>query len=166
VANLKDIPISENHRRSIAGTLGLLDEMLCRFEGWIHHGQRAKGVLYRESDTLTADQHIAIQSEIDALRKMLRELRDDLCLETKTQDVAIAIWSQTSAFWETLVQLGTRYLRRYGDMPEGFGEYFDPQVERMIEHVMRIAGAAGRRTHCLSLAREADQDTPTTKTEG
>jgi hypothetical protein len=170
MAEHRNIPISENHRRGITSTLGLLDEMLSRFER-LTQGKPAEGVLYRELDTLTDDQKRAIQAEIDALRKMLGELRDDLCLEIKTQDIARAIWSESSAFWAALVELGTKYLRCYGDMPEGFAEYFDPKVERIIDRVIRIADTAGHRKvgggrQRPRPAKEAARDAPKAKTEG
>ncbi len=135
--------ISNNHRRGVASTLGLLDEMLCRFEQWMHC-QPAEGVLYRQSDTLTAEQKVAIQIEIDALREMMKELRDDLRLEVRTENIGTAIWAHISAFWEALVELKAKSLRRYGDVSDGLAEYLDPRIEQMIERMMLIADVARR----------------------
>ena len=135
--------LSENHRRGISSTLGLLDEMLCRFERWAK-GDVAQGVLYQEHDTLSGSQRQAILKDIAALRRLMAELRDTLGLEIKAQDVAGAIWSQSLAFWEALVELEAKYLKRYGDLPEGFAKEFDPKVQRIIQHVIRIADAANR----------------------
>jgi len=133
--------LSENHRRGISSTLGLLDEMLCRFQRWAD-GEVSEGVLYRQENTLTSRQRQAILKEIAALRRLMVELRDSLGLEVRTQDVGSAIWSQSSAQWVALVELGAKYLRRYGDVPEGFSQYFDPKIEQMIDHLIAIAGAA------------------------
>ena len=137
-------PLSDNHRRGISSTLGLLDEMLCRFERWAN-GEAAKGVLYRERDTLTGKQRQSILKEIAVLREILRELRDSLGLEVKTQDIASAIWSESSAYWEALVELDAGHLRRYGDMPEGFADDFDPKVEMIVKGMIHVADIAGRR---------------------
>lgn len=145
MARHRSISIGENHRRAIAGTLGLLDEMLCRFDRWMRE-KPAEGILFREVDTLTGRQKRTIRGEMDAMRAVLRELRDDLDLERRTESTSVAVWSESSAFWEALVELGTKHLRRYGDMPEGFPEYFDPRVGRMIEHMRRIGDAASRRS--------------------
>lgn len=135
------ISLGVNHRRGIASTLGLLDETLARFEHWIS-GQPAEGALYRESDTLTAEQKAAIRAEIEALRGLMSELRDDLRLEIRTQDIGTAIWAHISAFWEALVELKVKSLRRYGDVPGGLAEYLDPRIEQVIERIARIAEVA------------------------
>jgi len=132
--------LSENHKRGISSTLALLDEMLCRFERW-SKGEQAEGVLYLERNMLTAQQR-RILAEVGAVRVPLAELRESLGLAVKTQAVGRAIRSESSAYWEALVELGTKYLRRYGEMPDGFGEYFDPKVEQIIGHMTRIAAAA------------------------
>lgn len=136
--------LSDNHRRGIASTLGLLDEMLCRFERWAN-GEVVGGVLYQERNTLSRRQRQTILNEIATLRRLLTELRDSLGLEVKTQDVASAIWSQSSAYWEALVELGSKYLRRYGDMPEGFATDFDPKMEQIVAHMICIGEATSRR---------------------
>ncbi|MFW6132516.1 MAG: hypothetical protein ACOC8F_01370 [Planctomycetota bacterium] len=136
--------LSDNHRRGISSTLALLDEMLCRFERWANC-EAAEGVLYQERDTLSRRQRQRILNEIAALRRVLTELHDSLGLEVKTQDVASAIWSQSSAYWEALVELGSKHLRRYGDMPEGFAGDFDPKVEQIVRHMMCIGDAASHR---------------------
>ena len=136
-------PLSETHRRGISATLSLLDEMLCRFERWAN-GELAEGVLYRERDTLTSQQRKTIFQEIAALRSLMTELRDRLGLKVTSRDIGIAIWSESSAYWEALVELGPKYLRRYGDMPDDFARDFDGQVETIIRHMNRIAEAASR----------------------
>jgi hypothetical protein len=126
------IAISENHRRGIESTLGLLDEMLCRFEQWAR-GSESRGVLYEEHNSLTARQRKQILGTIVSIREVMKTLRDDLNLEGKVQDVRTAIWSQSASFWEALVELESPRLKRYGDLPAGFAEYFDPKVDTLIE---------------------------------
>jgi len=76
-------PLTQNHRHGIANTLALLDEMLCRFEGW-PQDQPAEGLLFRQVNMLSAERCEAIEAEILAMRRMLAELRDDLRLGVKT----------------------------------------------------------------------------------
>ena len=134
--------ISDNHRRSISITLGLLDETLCRFQSWAE-GTHGQGVLYRQQDDLTHSQREKVLREIAAVRRLLGELKDSLALEPTTQDLAGAIWSESLGHLEALVELGSKYLRRYGETPAGFAEYFDPRIEAIIGHMVRIARAAG-----------------------
>jgi len=130
--------LSDNHRRGISSTLGLLDEMLCRFERWAR-GEASKGVLYREQNSLGRKQRRAILRRIAAMRQILNELRDSLDLPVKNRQVGPAIWSQASAYWESLVELRAKSLERYGQVPEGFEGYFDCRVEQLTAHLMAIA---------------------------
>ena len=134
--------ISDNHRRSISITLGLLDETLCRFQSWAEGGC-SEGVLYRQQNDLTRNQRETILREVAAVRRLLDELKDALALEPRTEQVAGAVWSQSLGHLEALVELGSKYLQRYGQMPVGFAEYFDPRIEAIIEHILRIAQTAG-----------------------
>ena len=126
------ISISENHRRGIASTLGLLDEMLCQFEQWAQ-GSEAHGVLYEESNSLTARQPKQIMGTITSIREVMKTLRDDLKLERNILDIRTAVWSRSASFWEALVELETGRLKRYGELPEGFAEYFDPKINTLVE---------------------------------
>ncbi len=137
------IAIGEAHRRGIATTLALLDEMLCRFRRWAD-GYVARGVLYEERGSLGRAQRKAIRGEIAAVRDLLEELRETLCLPVRTQDTRDAVWSQASAYWEAIVELDSRRLRRYGDVPGELAEYLDPKVEELAARLLRIAATAGR----------------------
>jgi hypothetical protein len=135
---MPDIPVSENHRRGISSTLGILDEMLCRFERWAK-GESVRGVLYREEGKLSPEQRAAILKEIRNIRETLTQLRNKLELNEKTIDIPTAIWSQCSWFWEALVELESRHLRRYGSLPAGLEKYLDPKIHHIIEHLTKIS---------------------------
>lgn len=95
--------------------------------------------MYREHGGLTPAQKAAVLEEIKVIRATLTELRDRLGLSEKTTDIQTAIWSQCSWFWESLVELESKRLRRYGDVPRGFGKYFDPKLEHIIDRLTRIS---------------------------
>jgi hypothetical protein len=141
MSHKSQIPIGENHRSTIATTLGLLDEMLSRFERWAK-GAEARSVLYLEQNTLREQQKREILTHIKAIRELLSQLRDDLGLPPKAQDVAGAIWSESACSWEAVVELGSRYLRAYGEVPPQLAVYIDPKVELLIERLMAISEAA------------------------
>jgi hypothetical protein len=136
---LNDIPIiSDDHRRGISSTLVLLDEVLCRFERWAKNGT-AKGPLYQERQDLSEEQRLAILDEIDSIRAAIADLRDELQLHRKVEGVATAIWFQCSWCWSLLVELESRRLKRYGELPAGFAAYFDPKVKVLIERMNAIS---------------------------
>jgi hypothetical protein len=135
--------ISDNHRRIISSTLGLLDERLCRFERWAK-GKTAKGPLYGERDDLDEDQKQAIVAQIAAARAILAEMRDELGLKQQEASVRKLIGSQCAWFWESLVELDSKHLNRYGEVPAGFATCFEPKVKLLIECLEAISAIARR----------------------
>lgn len=153
----EDISIGENHRRGISSALTLLDEMLCDFERWAK-GAAACGPLYSESNDLGPKQRQTILEEIEILRAMLVDFRDTLALPRKVERVAASIWFRSSLFWETLVELESKHLRRYGAVPPVFAADFDPKVKFLIKHLEAIADAAHRTTDKRGRTRCNEQE--------
>ena len=140
---MRDIRISKNHLRGIVSTLSILDEALGHYERWAKGGEAA-GVLFQEHNRLDATQRHALLAEVQQAREVLVELRDDLHLEVRSRDVSTAIWSKCTWLWESLVELKSRYLKRYGALPDTFADYFDPKIEILIGHVDRCSVIARR----------------------
>jgi len=133
--------VHENHRRAIATTLALLDEMLCDFERWAEtDGVRA--VLFEQPNSLSAEQRQALTAEIAAIRSVLHRMRDDLQLEPRRRDTATAIWSRASAFREHLVELQGKYLRQYGWPSPALVAYLEPKAAELTRRLAKISQLA------------------------
>jgi hypothetical protein len=130
-----------HHKNGIETTLGLLDEALLEFEAWAH-GRENRSVLYRERNTLSEDQQKRISIQVQKIRTVLVEVRDDLDLRTMTGNVAKSILGQCSALWVSLVELEGEHLGRYGKPPDGLAEYLDPKTSRLIDSVKEISRIA------------------------
>jgi len=137
MSNHASIPISDNHRRGIGTALLLLDRTLCEIEEYAR-GREVRSVFYVEQNTLSADQRTSLLAEIAQMRGLLRELKDALGLEVETEDVGRKIWGECSTFWEVLVETKSRFLKRYGEPPDGLAEYLDPQIDVLIEHLRNL----------------------------
>ncbi len=129
--------LSQRHRRGIASTLAILDEALCEFEEWAL-GREIRSVLYSETNSLTPEQRERLLHLLKGLRATMMELCDHLGLEGKVNDAVTAIWSRCSTLWVSLVELESRYLKRYGEIPDDFPEYFDPKIAHLIEGLQSI----------------------------
>jgi len=125
------IEIGPNHRRGISTTLTFLDEALCEFEEWARGRQRGS-VLYRERNTLSAEQRRALLAEIGRVRRLLREVQDRLGLVATTQDATQAIWGRGSALREHIIELEAGHLRRYGKVSPELAAFLDPRVEDLL----------------------------------
>jgi hypothetical protein len=130
-----------SHKNGIETTLGLLDETLIEFEAWAH-GRENRSVLYQERNTLSENQREKILIQVQKIRAILVEVRDDLDLRTRTGNVARSIVGQSSVLWVSLVELESKHLTRYGEPPDGLAEYLDPKTARLIDSVMEISRIA------------------------
>ena len=134
--------VGENHRRAIAAALSVLDETLCRFQRWAL-GEETDSVLFRERNDLSHHQRQSILEEVKAVRQVLETVRDDFGLEPRRAEVSCAILAQASVIWETLVELGSKHIRRYGDISPDLARYVDDKTKVLIEHVERMVDIAG-----------------------
>jgi hypothetical protein len=139
----RHVPIDERHRSPISTTLAILDEMLCVFQRWAQ-GHEERGVLFWESNRLTDRQRAAVRASIRVLRKDLRLLLTDLGLEVKVSDVHSAIWSQSLAFWEAIIELEPKHMRRYGELPESLAGYLDKRIGELAAHIRGLTDCLGK----------------------
>ena len=130
--------MSGNHRRGITVALRMLDEMLCTFEAWAR-GRRVRSVLYEERNDLSEAQRRRLLAEVAAVRETLREVKERLGLEGEVLYAGRDIWSRASAFREHLMELESRALRRYGEVPPELGRLMDDLVGGLLRRLDRIA---------------------------
>lgn len=133
--------LGKSHRRCIETTLRFLDEALCDFEE-IANGRQRRSVFFVEHNDLSDEQRRTALKTIEKMRRMLLELRDGLAIEEHRDALSREISGRASGLWVHLVETESKYLRRYGEMPEGFGDYIDPKIDELIRDLNSIAAAA------------------------
>jgi len=136
------ISLKENHRRSLATALGLLDETLCLFEEYAR-GREVHSILFEERNRLSARQKKDLLEEISRLRAVLQEMKETLGLRVRVVDVGKKIWGTGAGFWEILAELEPKRLRAYGAVPEELSTYLKPNVAALLNGMMRISGLFG-----------------------
>jgi hypothetical protein len=82
---------------------------------------------------------------IRVIRQVLRTLLRELDLEVKVEDVRSAIWSQSSAFWEAIIELEPKYMRRYGELPQALAAYLDQRVSDLAKHLRELTDCLGKK---------------------
>ncbi|MFH0957236.1 MAG: hypothetical protein V1897_00895 [Pseudomonadota bacterium] len=135
--------MSENHKRAISVTLALLDEAFSEFDRWAR-GDEIKSVLYEVENTLSTDQRHRLSVELAEVRKTLLDIRDHLGLNRTSNSAKKMILAQCSILWTTLVELESRYLKSYGELPPGLGTYLDPRAILLIQGLRRISDIVGK----------------------
>ena len=134
--------INDSQRRSIATTLALLDEALCLFEEY-GRGREVHSVCYQERNRLTARQRKRLLAEIERLRGDIRQIKEDLDLPCRIEEVGKKIWGYSAGFWEMLAEMESKRLRAYGEVSADLAEYLDPRVERLLDLMQGLSAIAG-----------------------
>ncbi len=129
--------VNDNHRRSLSVTLQLIDQALCKWDDWTS-GHVHYGVMYCERDTLSSSQKIALRGRIEAVRKLIVRLRDDLCLESKSVPTSEPVMGQSSSLWEMSLDLTSQSLQGYGRVSAPLGQYLDPIAEQLAAEMQAI----------------------------
>jgi len=78
------------------------------------------------------------------MQSLLTEIRDTLKLEGSIRKADKMILSACASLWVSLVGLESDRLRAYGEVPLGLGEYLDPKLVVLNEHLRVISNAAGQ----------------------
>jgi hypothetical protein len=69
--------------------------------------------------------------EVEAIREVLRDLRDTLGLKRSVRQARHDIATRCSMLWEMLIELEPKYLQRYGRWPEAVLELLQARVSEL-----------------------------------
>ncbi len=126
--------LSESHRSQIRITLTLLDEALVKFEKWAQ-GREVRSILYIERNTLAPDEQTKLLANIAGIRRIIRELRDDLSLEASPQDIAKTIRAHCYILWVNILEMTGKYLRGFGEPSQELVDYLDPRANLILQYL-------------------------------
>jgi hypothetical protein len=129
--------LSESHRSRIRITLTLLDEALIKFEEWAR-GREVRSLLYTEENTLSSEERSGILANIAGMRRIILELRDNLQLEARPQDVAKSIRGHCYILWVGVLEMTGKYLRGFGEPPQELVNYLDPKANQILQYLNHI----------------------------
>lgn len=129
--------LGEGHRSRIRITLTLLDEALVKFEEWAQ-GREVRSVLYIEKNTLDSQVRVKLLADIAGIRRIIKELLDDLHLEASPQDIAKTIRGHCYILWVDVLEMTGKYLRGFGEPPQELVDYLDPKANQILEYLDHI----------------------------
>ncbi|MBE7560106.1 hypothetical protein HS125_14675 [bacterium] len=136
------LPISENHRRVISTTLGLLDETLCQFRLWAE-GRGIASVLYHMRNDLDTAQRRQVKQAVAEAQQAIACVRDKLGLAERVLLVSQTIRGDCACAWSDLQEIQSRRLRGYGDPTPELAAYLDPKLDELCLSLHRIEAAMG-----------------------
>jgi hypothetical protein len=139
----KAMEISPNHQRVIIVGLYMLEKSLERIEEVLaaDDGDR---ITYRVNDYLDDKVRSTVLQDIEKTRSIIRHLKDELNLQTQEESMARKVRSEASHLWEMLSDMRSGGLDRYGKTPKELADFWDPQLEELIEISLRIGAKSNK----------------------
>jgi hypothetical protein len=129
--------LSEGHSSRIRITLTLLDEALVKFEEWAR-GREVRSILYREKNNLDPERRAGLLADIAGIRRVMKDLRDDLHLQAGSQDIAKTIRGHCYILWVDVLEMTGKYLRGFGEPPPELVDYLDPKAYQILQYLDHI----------------------------
>lgn len=134
--------INENQKRSIGASLAMLDKVLCLFAEYAK-GREVHSVCYIERNRLTEKQRERLLTEIQRIREQMRQIKRELKLPVRVEDVAKKIWGHSAGFWEIAAEMESKRLKGYGEVSASLTAYLDPRVAELMKHLQTISAITG-----------------------
>ncbi len=129
--------LSKNHKSRIRITLTLLDEALYKMAEWAQ-GREVRAMLYAEENDLSPRQKEGILADVDGIRQIMRELRDNLELEVNPRSVTKTIRGSCYVLWVDVLEMTGKYLRGFGEPSPEFVDYLDPKLNQILQNLDHI----------------------------
>ena len=129
--------LSESHRSRIRITLTILDEALCKFAERAQ-GREVRSLLYVEENDLSHQQKEEMLADVDGIRQIIRELRDNLELQVNPHSVTKNILASCYILWVDVLESTGKHLRGFGEPPQELVNYLDPKLHRILQYLDHI----------------------------
>ncbi len=127
------VKLLANHKRALSTTLVMLDELLMDIQRWVD-GQCHNSVLYKENNDLTERQKKKLQQQIEIIQTKLLQIGIEVNIQSAVND----IWSRVSAFRENIMELESRHMKRYGQIPQESQNYLNDLSKELLFQLDRI----------------------------
>ena len=115
----------------------MLEKSLERIEEVLTNEDRER-ITYRVNDYLDDKVCSAVLQSLEKTRSIIRDLKDELKLQTQEESMVRKVRSEASHLWEMLSDMRSSGLDRYGKTPKELADFWNPKVEELIEIILRI----------------------------
>ncbi|MCL5674702.1 MAG: hypothetical protein M1501_03010 [Candidatus Omnitrophica bacterium] len=129
----------EPHKRSITSSLCYVEELLSEIESSLYN---KKGIFFETINNINGPQCEKIKFLIKNIIHEIEKVKKELHLEKNKIMGSNVISSRCVAIWETLHDMESQKLKKYGNIQKEFSEYFDPIVKKLLEYNEEILTAS------------------------
>ncbi|MBI2486163.1 MAG: hypothetical protein HYW01_04235 [Deltaproteobacteria bacterium] len=132
-----NMEINQYHQRVITAGLYMLEKSIELIERLLIVQDREK-ITYRVNDQPGDKVRNSVLQDVEKMRKIIRELKDELNLKPREESIARNVRAEAAHIWEALCDMVSGELDRYGKTPKELADLWDPKVKELIEISLRI----------------------------
>jgi hypothetical protein len=126
---MEKIILSENHRRSVASSLFIIEELLYEIENVLSNP--SNGYFLKLNNDISDQKRKEYYNIINETRQIIRHLAVKYELSVKTFTISRFIESRKMKMWEVISDTMSKRLKGYGEFPAEYAYEFDNDINRL-----------------------------------
>ncbi len=127
----EELHLEEAHKRGLTSALLYIEELLSEIESALHN---KKGVFFESINNLNSSQNEKIKYKKKEMLQEIEKIKETLQLEKKEIISSHTISSRCVAIWETLCDMESQKLKRYGTLQKEISDYLDPIIKNLKKY--------------------------------
>ncbi len=129
--------LNEHQHRALSARLGSIERELHKAERLLK-GDLAQGELFETTSDITQVESEELLKTIHAARQVIAELKSELALRVKKQDVRAWLLGHFSIVWTILEDCHANKLEGFGEVSPALSETLDSKIDQLIRMVNSI----------------------------
>jgi hypothetical protein len=130
-----EFKLEEPLKRGITSALGYVEELLSTIGFALSN---TKGIFVEVTNNFNNANILQIENIIKDMLQSIKEIKEKLHLEKQEIKGSNIISSRCGAIWETLCDIESKKLKKYGQVDKNFSEYFDPIIKKLLDQNEKI----------------------------
>lgn len=129
--------LNEHHHRVLSTRLSSIERELYKAERLVK-GDLAQGELFETTSDITQAESEELLKIINAARQVIADLKSQLALTVKKQDVRAWLLGHFSIVWTILEDCHANKLAGFGEVSPALSETLDSKIDQLIRMVNSI----------------------------
>ncbi len=133
--------LNEAQERSLSATFQIVEDRLREMDVAFKSPDYI-GILRERINDVPPEVRHAVLEKADLIRERIKILAETLHLEKRRTEIVGETLARLAYCWEILQDAKTKHLTRFGETAAGLGEIIDPQIDAIIERLLRIPASS------------------------
>ncbi len=129
--------LNEAQERSLSVTLRIVEDRLREIDQLID-ADDYEGILKKVENDVPVEAKESIHEKSLLIREKIKKLDERFSLVKEHNETSRLSLARLSYCWEILEDAKTKHLKRFGGVHEGLADILDPEIEAIINLILKI----------------------------